>query len=173
LDFEQNTIEATTVTTEASGGACFDSFAVTTNTGQVIPTICGANNGQHIYVDIGAASSDTATISFTIGTTTSTSRIWDIKVAQIPCGANYAPPDGCLQYQTGTTGRFTSFNWADSSTTIHLASQTQPLCIRQEEGYCCVQYQACSVTSVTSAFSVTTGPVNVRLKPPIVLKIML
>merc|ERR1719242_1219820 len=30
LDFEQNTIEAPSATTEASGGACFDSFAVTT-----------------------------------------------------------------------------------------------------------------------------------------------
>jgi len=157
LDFEQNTIEAPSVTTEASGGACVDSMTVTTNTGQVIPTICGANNGEHIYVDIGAANSDTATIAFTIGTTSSTSRLWDIKVAQIPCGANYAPPDGCLQYQTGLTGRFSTFNWADSTTAVHLASQTQNLCIRQEEGYCCVQYQGCSVSSGT-AYSVTTGP---------------
>ena len=37
--------------------------------------------------------------------------------------------------------RFSSFNWADSATTVHLASQTQNLCIRQEAGYCCVQYQ--------------------------------
>merc|ERR1719150_3442803 len=157
LDFEQNTIEAPSVTTEASGGACVDSMTVTTNTGQVIPTICGANNGEHIYIDIGAANSDTATVAFTIGATSSTSRIWDIKVAQIPCGANYAPPDGCLQYQTGLTGRFTSFNWADSTTTQHLASQTQPLCIRQEEGYCCVQYQACSVTSGPAAGAAETS----------------
>ena len=34
-----------------------------TNTGQVIPTICGANNGEHIYIDIGAANSDTATVA--------------------------------------------------------------------------------------------------------------
>ena len=53
----------------------------------------------------------------------------------------YSPPDGCLQYQTGLTGRFSTFNWADSTTAVHLASQTQNLCIRQEEGYCCVQYQ--------------------------------
>jgi len=157
LDFEQNTIEAPSVTTEASGGVCVDSMTVTTNTGQVIPTICGANNGEHIYIDIGAANSDTATVAFTIGTTSSTSRIWDIKVAQIPCGANYAPPDGCLQYQTGLTGRFSSFNWADSTTAVHLASQTQNLCIRQEAGYCCVQYQACSTSSAPSAFSVTTA----------------
>merc|ERR1719266_2635019 len=120
-------------------------MTVTTNTGQVIPTICGANNGEHIYIDIGAANSDTATVAFTIGTTSSTSRKWDIKVAQIPCGANYAPPDGCLQYQTGLTGRFSSFNWADSTTAVHLASQTQNLCIRQEAGYCCVQYQVLDI----------------------------
>merc|ERR1719150_1174301 len=158
LDFEQNTIEAPSVTTEASGGLCVDSMTVTTNTGQVIPTICGANNGEHIYIDIGAANSDTATVAFTIGTTSSTSRIWDIKVAQIPCGVNYAPPDGCLQYQTGLTGRFSSFNWADTTTAVHLASQTQNLCIRQEAGYCCVQYQTCSTsTAPSSAFAVTTN----------------
>ena len=56
-----------------------------------------------------------------------------------------SPPDGCLQYQTGLTGRFSSFNWADSATTVHLASQTQNLCIRQEAGYCCVQYQVLDI----------------------------
>ena len=57
-----------------------------------------------------------------------------------------SPPDGCLQYQTGLTGRFSSFNWADSTTAVHLASQTQNLCIRQEAGYCCVQYQVLDIS---------------------------
>ena len=50
-----------------------------------------------------------------------------------------------MQYQTGLTGRFSSFNWADSTTAVHLASQTQNLCIRQEAGYCCVQYQVLDI----------------------------
>ena len=45
-----------------------------------------------MYIDIGRATSDTATLNFAFGTSTTvtTSRIWDVKVAQIPCDANYA-----------------------------------------------------------------------------------
>ena len=60
------------------------------STGQSIPNICGTNTGQHIYVDIGALPSDTATVNFNFGNAASTNRIWDVKASQIPCGANYA-----------------------------------------------------------------------------------
>ncbi len=43
-----------------------------------------------MYIDIGTVASDTATLNFNFGNAASTSRIWDIKVAQIPCGTNYA-----------------------------------------------------------------------------------
>ena len=59
------------------------------NSGQNVPPICGIMTGQHIYVDLGALPSDSATLNFGF-TGTSTARLWDIKVAQIPCGANYA-----------------------------------------------------------------------------------
>ena len=42
-----------------------------------------------VYIDIGTGSSDSATVAFDFGTTSSTSRQWDIKVAQIPCGSSY------------------------------------------------------------------------------------
>ena len=77
---------------------------------------------------MGTLASDTATLNFAFGGS-STSRMWEVKVSQIPCGANYGymaflilsfehknhvhfrPRDGCLQYHTGLTGRFTSFNF--------------------------------------------------------------
>ena len=117
LDFEQFSIAANTGTEEGSatnmGGVCIDSFTVTvssidyiscfmnqtiketllfqTSTGQAIPTICGSNNGQHIYVDVGQDNSDKATLTFTFGSPTNTvSRKWDIKASQIQCGKNYA-----------------------------------------------------------------------------------
>ena len=40
-----------------------------------------------VYLDIG--NSDSSTVEFAFGTTSSTSRQWDVKVAQIPCGASY------------------------------------------------------------------------------------
>ena len=42
-----------------------------------------------VYIDIGSGSSNSATVAFDFGTTSSTSRQWDIKVAQIPCGSSY------------------------------------------------------------------------------------
>ena len=41
-----------------------------------------------VYVDIGNGASDTATLAFAF-TGSSTSRKWDIKVAQIPCSTTY------------------------------------------------------------------------------------
>ena len=40
----------------------------------------------------------------------------------------FRPPDGCLQYVTGTDGRLTTFNFA--SNTQHLADQNYNICIR-------------------------------------------
>ena len=76
-----------------------DSLTITTNTGFSVPVICGLNTGQHMYLDIGQGSSDSATLAFTFSGTFS--RYWDIKVTQIPCGVTYDPPNGCLQYHTG------------------------------------------------------------------------
>jgi len=144
LDFESFTIVGTGLTTEVDGPPCMDTFDITTNTNQPIPQICGQNSGQHIYAEIGAAAADTAQLSFQF-TGTSTNRIWEIKVTQIPCASNYRQPDGCLQYHTGLTGRFSTFNFLDSSDN-HLRSQEYSVCIRQERGYCCVEYSPCSDT---------------------------
>ena len=69
-----------------------------------------------------SGSSDTATLSFALAGT-STARTWEIKATQIPCGSDYRQPEGCLQYHTELTGRFTTFNFQDTTTPQHLASQ--------------------------------------------------
>ena len=113
----------------------------------------------------------TAKLEFTFSTTVTTvSRSWEIKVTQIECSSLARPYDaGCLQYFTGTTGRLTSFNFAQSSSSDygHLPSQkyanvflilqvktchfyiifSQNICIRQESGYCCITYNVCSDTN--------------------------
>jgi hypothetical protein len=129
------------------GGKCLDSFSVSTNTGQSTmgvgtPVICGQNTGQHIYVDMGTLAGDTATLNFAFGGDSS-NRAWEVKVSQVPCAARYAPEAGCTQYQTGLTGRITSFNF-DSTTDNHLQNQNYNVCIRPEDGFCCIQYQVCS-----------------------------
>ena len=42
-----------------------------------------------MYVDFGTAASDKATLTFNWNSATSTTRIFEIKLTQIPCGADY------------------------------------------------------------------------------------
>ena len=96
--------------------------------GFTTPVICGENAGQHVYVDIGPDSGASAKLDFTFGTSTTVSRLFEIKVTQVECWAESRPYDsGCLQYHTGTTGRITSFNFAQTSSSNyqHLPSQKQ------------------------------------------------
>jgi len=146
LDFETFTTKGPAATTEdAAGNACADTFVVSGTSGITSPTICGKNAGQHIYVEMGQGSTDTATLAFAF-TGSSTARTWEIKATQIPCGASYRPPDGCLQYHTTLSGRFQTFNFAETTTAsqVHLLAQNYAICIRQEAGYCCIEYSLCS-----------------------------
>jgi hypothetical protein len=74
-------------------------------------------------MDMGTASTGTSTLDFTFSGTSSSTRQWEIKATQIPCASNVRPASGCLQYHTGLTGRFETFNFQDASSQIHLASQ--------------------------------------------------
>lgn len=159
LDFDSFTISGPTDTTEMLGGLCTDTFDVTSTSGSAfpIPQICGSNSGQHMYVDV-SGNGGGATIAFGFDNTiTNPTRQWDIKVSQIPCASDNAPPNGCLQYQTDITGRFTSFNFA-ANNGLHLASQQYSTCVRQAAGFCCVQYTPC-VDVGPAAFSLSLGDV--------------
>jgi len=146
LDFETMTIAGPATTLETTG-TCTDSFVATGTSGLSTPVICGKNTGQHIYMEMGnSGSTDTATLAFTFSGT-STIRTWEIKATQIPCGSSYRQPEGCLQYHTTLTGRFQTFNFEESTDPVHLANQDYGICIRQEDGYCCIQYTLCSDTN--------------------------
>ena len=75
-----------------------------------------------MYIDIGNQAADMATLAFTLDTSTvaPTNRMWEIKVTQLPCTKD--TPNGCLQYHTGLTGRFTTFNFIPSDDN-HLSNQ--------------------------------------------------
>jgi hypothetical protein len=160
LDFETFQTLGPATTTEPTG--CVDTLVITTSTTPtataatatinplIYPSICGNEVGQHIYIDIGNTATDTATLAFSF-TGTSTVRTWEIKVSQITCSNLNRPPTGCLQYYTTLVGRIMSFNFK-STTSSHLWYTDQNICIRQAQGYCCVQYQVCA--DQTSAFSI-------------------
>jgi len=143
LDFETFTTQGPAATGEADGGLCVDSLVVSGSSGLTSPVICGMNSGQHVYMDMGVPSTATATLAFTFAGA-STTRMWEIKATQIPCSANYRPDSGCLQYHQGLTGRIETFNFANTAVQSHLRNQNYNICIRQEQGYCCVQYSVCT-----------------------------
>ena len=84
-----------------------------------------------VYIDIGPSETATTTIGFTFMAIAAT-RSWEIKVTQLECGNPMSPPDGCLQWHTGSAGQLTTFNFAGN--TLHLADQDYNICIRQEMG---------------------------------------
>jgi len=145
LDFDTFSILGPTGTAEqdATQQACQDSFTVISSDQGTSPVICGLNTGQHVYYELGTGNSATATLNFNFGSAASSIRQFEVKVTQIPCAASYRPPSGCFQYHQGLTGRFQTFNFQDTATQ-HLANQNYDICIRQEDGYCCVQYSPCA-----------------------------
>jgi len=144
-----------------NSAAATDKFAVVSSTNQVISPICGLNTGQHIYVEMGPGTTDTAQLGFTFDSTQTTStRSYEIKVSQIQCSNANRPPPGCLQYWTTTVGRITTFNFFQTAAASqqHLGSQDVTACVRRNQGYCCVQYTVCE--GVIGAFSLDSQVVG-------------
>jgi len=141
LDFDESSIAQ-----PSSAGACTTDYFQGTpaKTGKATPLICGENAGQHIYIDAGDYSDSSATFALTL--TGSTARKWKIKVSMIECNSLQKPPQGCLQYHTGTTGTVSSFNWQDSTAYEHLQSQSYNACVRQEQGYCKIGWKQSSTS---------------------------
>ena len=82
---------------------------------------------------------------FTIGSSTTTSREWDIKVTQYTCSQqNEVGPPGCLQYHTSSTGTIESYNFSGGNM---LLDQFYSNCIRQNEGFCYVDFSQNAVSS--------------------------
>ena len=79
-----------------------------------------------VYVD---ASEDCVTLKFHVGTTTTTTRSWNIMITQFKSSYENLAPSGCTQYYFNTdgTGNVRTFNFKKGT---HLAQQHQNICIR-------------------------------------------
>jgi len=98
-----------------------------------VTNLCGTLTGSHLYLNNDGAD-PAATVTVTLGSTLG-ARKWKIKTTQIECDNLAKAPDGCLQYYTGVSGSFTSFN-GGSTTNAMLANQDYTACIRKEAGMC-------------------------------------
>jgi len=128
------------------GGTCHvDTFGVSAPGSTTIPTICGTNTGEHMYIP---ASDQCNVLSANIGSTsTSTTGAFNIKITQIECTSQTLPPKGCLQYFYGpASGTIESFNFQGTSgvgntgTSQLLANQHYNACVRTERSYCSICY---------------------------------
>jgi len=114
------------------GDCSNDTFVVTgANPGSNIPVICGANTGQHMYIDVDSATGPIKLVS-TISAQAS-SRSWKIKVTFL--GENdCVAPHRCLQFFKETSGSAMSFNFGASP--MMLNNHMYCICFGYVPGFC-------------------------------------
>ncbi|XP_020295651.1 deleted in malignant brain tumors 1 protein-like [Pseudomyrmex gracilis] len=150
LDFAQFNIRGP----ETTNNVCsYDQFIV--SGGNPVPTICGNNNGNHMYVDTGVGQTNPVTLTF-VTSGSSFPRSWKVRVSQIRCSTIYRAEEGCLQYFTGVSGQIKSFNY-DPTTGLQLSNQDYSICIRMERNFCGIQYTACTEDAQGIMMTTTTA----------------
>jgi len=114
----------------------------------VLPTICGKNSGQHMYVEAGETS-DKAVIDFTV----TNAATWDIRVTQIKCGSELLAPTGALQYHMDGMGTAETFNFGGSKQLLQGHDYT--ICVKPQAGSCGIEWS--EDVDTTDAFLMNTG----------------
>lgn len=132
FDISQPSTQSNTDTNPNTRSQCQVAQFNVDSDGPTPPTLCGTNTGYHMLLE---AKDTCNTMTFTwTGTDT---QLWNIHIMQIQCTEPWKPPEGCLQYFTGTSGYINSYNYAGG---VHLANQQYTNCIRTEQGYCSIKY---------------------------------
>ncbi|KAG0418379.1 hypothetical protein HPB47_004901 [Ixodes persulcatus] len=137
LDFEEFDLERPTV------GNCDNERLLVTghNANSVVPDLCGLNTGQHVYLDVDMSPGPVTIFVETNGQRNSR---WNIKISQIKCDSPTRAPPNCLQYYTGPSGNFTSFNYLESRLTPprmgYFNNLDYSICFRKEADYCSQTY---------------------------------
>ncbi|CAL1276939.1 unnamed protein product, partial [Larinioides sclopetarius] len=139
-------------------GNCSQDMLVVTgqNENNLIPKICGLNNGQHFYVDV----EDSGAISLHVTMVGVYGRRFNMKITQLRCISRDAAPPHCLQYHTGTRGAIKSFNY-DEPGLLGLGypnNMDYVICIRKEPGFCSITYQLSSEGRSVAPFAVGALP---------------
>jgi len=169
LDFQSSTLAQPSATTSLCDT---DSFRITGTTNDAsIPTICGENAGQHLYVDVDPTSrGPTLEVDTSNAGGTTFARTWAIEVTQIQCDSVERAPTGCRQFYNTTSGTVTSFNFKNPASTateinagtglqLHLANQNYRVCIQPQSGFCSIRWQPTppATTGAASSTFVMTG----------------
>ncbi|XP_046638072.1 uncharacterized protein LOC124316271 [Daphnia pulicaria] len=147
-----------------SESVCSGDYFEVSGATNIVPTVCGFNDGQHMYLHVpnSAYTPTDLQLTFNFGPSSSEIRAWNILVSMIPCNSGIMAPSDCLQYFTSRTGSIKSFNWRDvaGSATRQLANQDYSICFRTVP---IIQRQLCltpcQVVTSQKPFSIST-PTN-------------
>ncbi|XP_059099287.1 uncharacterized protein LOC131893312 [Tigriopus californicus] len=161
LDF-QSTTTLPLGTDPGSCGGTGDSLSVisphSSSQNAFPPAICGILTGQHMYFESGRMGGNAGQIDILQGSAAGERR-YNVKVTYIHCNSKVRAPSGCTQYFTGCTGTITSYNFPGGQL---LGDQVYGNCIRQNEGYCSVQYSETPITSPDPFDLDTADPAGVQ-----------
>ncbi|KAH8257033.1 hypothetical protein KR038_001735 [Drosophila bunnanda] len=137
-----------------------DALTITGGASQV-PSICGENSGQHVYVDFNGVSPITISVATSSGYTFN--RNWQFQIRMLGCTSATLAPAGCLQYYMPSSGTLASFNYVSAASsalnsigvqgTRQLANTKYGICIRKAAGMCSITYS--QVSSDTYSFTLT------------------
>ncbi|XP_044758528.1 uncharacterized protein LOC123316489 [Coccinella septempunctata] len=128
-----------------ANGVCVNDGLTIIGGASPVPTICGENGGQHIYVNFAERGSIQMNI-FT-GLSANTRRIWSFKISQIGCDCPTRAPSGCLMYHTSLSGTVRSFNYGttgNAASSRQLINQNYGVCIAMQPGYCSINWSQTS-----------------------------
>ncbi|KAL3284177.1 hypothetical protein HHI36_018343 [Cryptolaemus montrouzieri] len=151
---------------DATGNCLSDGLTITGGASPV-PTICGENGGQHLYVNF--AGNANILMNIYAGGVSNSRRVWNFKISQIGCDCPTQAPSGCLMYYTGLTGTVRSFNYGTTGNAVatrQLTNQNYGVCIAMQPGYCSINWSqtpgdqySFTVTGDTPT-SVTAGTIS-------------
>ncbi|KAF7492136.1 hypothetical protein SSS_05422 [Sarcoptes scabiei] len=146
LDFEEFSLAQP----DENGQCTTDSFMVRTTVGERLPILCGENNGQHLYVDMGRGSANPVVLSV-VTNGDMIGRKWKVKINMIPCNNLDMAPSGCLQYFRSPSSVIQSFNYGTpmEGRARYLSNLRYTACVRVEENFCSIKWE----TEVPGSFS--------------------
>ncbi|XP_054159772.1 uncharacterized protein LOC128957984 [Oppia nitens] len=146
LDFEEFSLAQP----DENGQCTTDSFMVRTTVGERLPILCGDNNNQHLYVDMGRGSANPVVLSV-VTNGNNIGRKWKIKINMIPCNNLDMAPSGCLQYFRSPSAVVQSFNYGlpMEGRARYLSNLRYTSCVRVEENFCSIKWE----TDTLSSFS--------------------
>ncbi|XP_074041849.1 uncharacterized protein isoform X2 [Leptinotarsa decemlineata] len=129
--------------TGPTNGTCINERLVISgqNMNDIIPTICGYNTGQSIYVDVSTMSGP---LQLMVLSNVSYRKRFRFRICQY-ADSCLEPTSNCLQYYTGVTGTISSFNYDqvsmfNRSVPVYFNNLNYAICIRREAGFCSITY---------------------------------